>query len=327
MPTPPDPSNSLTKSEIDRLKRRNQRIARMKQGMLDLEAWLSDLIRTGIASVEGKDYAFWQDFSARMVDTQLSALGPRIRSLQLLPHSEAAWPEQMLQELAELYLLARGFRRLDELPQELQEQLLRIAGITDKRKDLLEQEGIDDQWGVLGQFEGVNIDNGYFRRTWLRGRYSRKMALLLDYNYQNRGYDREWEVGGIYRGKLIYYPAAYPQRALLKGPELEEENIRKMKGYGNTQGFLQDYAQVLSINPWLENFPCCLENMRPIYQQDQLFLVDQERYQLPTHVKPNQIWPIVALSGGHPITLFGEWTGTLFLPLSVLSKGRFVALV
>jgi len=326
MPSSLNPSDKLTKSEADKLKRRSQRIALMKQGMQDLELWLCDLIRAGIASVEAKDYAFWQDFSARMVDTQLSALGPRIRALQLLPHGDQDWPEQMLQELTELYLLARGFRQLDALPQNMQDQLLRIAGITDKRKDLLEHSGIEDQWGVLGQFEGVNIDNGYFRRTWLRGRHSRKMALLLDYNYQNRGYTSEWEIGRIYRGKLVYYPANYPQRALLVEPQLENEIIRKMKGHAHTEPFLNEYAAALAANPWLTNFPCCLENMRPVFQKDQLFLVDQQQYQLPLYAKSTQVWQIMALSGGSPLTIFGEWTGTLFLPLSVVIHERFVVL-
>ena len=146
MATEPPSSEKLTKSELDKQKRRAQRIALMKKGMEDLEAWLADLIREGIASTEGHNYAFWQDFSARMVDTQLTALGPRIRSLQLLPQAQNNWPAQMLEELAELFLLARGFRRLDELPQGLQEQLLRIAGIRDSKKELLQQSGLIDRW-------------------------------------------------------------------------------------------------------------------------------------------------------------------------------------
>ena len=125
---------------------------------------------------------------------------------------------------------------------------------------------------------------------------------------------------------MVYYPANYPQRALLVEPQLENEIIRKMKGHADTESFLNEYAAALAENPWLTNFPCCLENMRPVFQKDQLFLVDQQQYQLPLHAKSTQVWQIMALSGGTPLTIFGEWTGMLFLPLSVVAHERFVVL-
>ncbi len=317
---------AIEKRQADKLKRRAERIALMKRGMEDLEIWLCDIIRSGTASTEGQNYAFWQDFSARMVDTQLSALGPKIRALQLLHHSECDWPDQMLQELGGLYLLAKGFQRLEELPEVMQEQLLRIAGIRDQKKDLLLQDGIFDQWGVLGQFEGINIDDGHFRRTWLRGAKTRKLALIQEYDYRKQGYETEWKLGHIYTGNMIYYPASYSQRALLKDPEVQEPIIRQMKGYPNTDAFLEDYADAIATNPWLPDFPCCLENITPILEGEKLQLIDQEHYVIPVHVKEAMIWQILALSGGHPITIFGEWTGAEFLPLSVLVDQRFVAL-
>ncbi|MEM8908506.1 MAG: hypothetical protein AAGD05_11715 [Bacteroidota bacterium] len=323
-----DPSNlnaaERAKREADKQKRRAQRIALMQTGMQDLEAWLSDVIREGTATTEGQPYAFWQDISSRMVDTQLSALGPRIRALQLLHHAHSDWPDQLLQELAELYLLARGFHRLSLLPSPLQDQVLRLAGIRDNKKELLQQPGWFDHWGVLGQFEGINIDNGHFRRTWLRGAKSRKIGLLLDYDYQNRGYDTTWEVGRIYSGELVYYPSAYPQRALLKTNEVEPPLIRQMKGYPNATAFREDYTAALAANPWLAEFPCCLEKVRPVLQETDLWLIDEQDNQVPTHAKEQVVWQLIALSGGHPITVFGEWTGAVFLPLSALVNQRLI---
>ena len=35
-------------------------------------------------------------------------------------------------------------------------------------------------------------------------------------------------------------------------------------------------------------------------------------------------WSLLALSGGYPLTVFGEWDGEAFLPLGAWVEGRFV---
>jgi len=309
-----------------RLKNRLIRIQRMTAGVEDLEVWLLDLIRQGMATVEEQDYKFWQDLSARMVDTQLSALGPKIRTLQLLPTTLDDWPEHLLRELAELYLLVTGFKKLDQLPELLREQILRVAGITDKKSDLLAQSGIADQWGVVGSFEGVNLDNIAYRKTWLLGRQSKKYALMLDYSFNNMGYDQHWQTGHIYSGELVYYPGSYPLRALIKLPDPTGESIESLKGATSINHFLEDYAKALVENPWLSDFPVCLEKAIPVQTKDGLILVDSEKKYIPALTRPEETWRLLALSGGHPLTVFGEWTGDALLPLSVVVDGRFVVL-
>lgn len=309
-----------------RLKNRLIRIQRMTAGVEDLEVWLLDLIRQGMASVEEQDYKFWQDLSARMVDTQLSALGPKIRSLQLLPTTLEDWPDQLLQELAELYLLVAGFKQLDQLPELLREQIIRVAGVTDKKSEILSQLGLQDQWGVVGSFEGVNLDNIAYRKTWLLGRQSKKYALILDYSFNSMGYDQHWQTGHIYSGELVYYPGSYPLRALIKLPDPTGEGIESLKGATTINDFLETYAQALADNPWLSDFPVCLEKVIPVRTSEGLVLVDSEKKYIPALTRPEEIWRLLALSAGHPLTIFGEWTGDALLPLSAVMDGRFVIL-
>ena len=315
---------AIEKSESDKAKRRAARLALMKQGMLDLEVWLCDIIRQGMASTEGQSYNFWNDISARMVDTQLGAIGPKIRSMQLLHANPNNWSEQMLMALAELYLMARGFGQLEQLPAPLREQLLRVAGITDNKSDLLLEKGHTDEWGVLGQFEGINIDNGSFRRTWLKGRTAQKMALILEFDYRNEGFETNWNVGEIYDGALIYYPASFPLRALLKNQQSTGNRFTKLKGYENGEELKQHYAAALSVNPWLSAFPAVIEQVIPAKKLTGFFLIDENKKALPILPREQTGWQLMALSGGYPITVFGEWDGETFLPLSIAAEGRFV---
>ena len=323
--SPPKTSDEIAKLD-KRMKNRLIRIQRMIAGVEDLEIWLLDLIRQGMASVEEQDYKFWQDLSARMVDTQLSAVGPKIRSLQLLPTTLDDWPDELLQELAGLYLLVAGFKQLDQLPKLLQEQILRVAGITDKKSDILSQPGLEDQWGVVGSFEGVNLDNIAYRKTWLLGRQSKKYALILDYSFNNMGYDQHWQTGHIYSGELVYYPGSYPLRALIKLPDPTGERIEFLKGTKTINDFLETYAKALTDNPWLSDFPICLQNVIPVRTSEGLVLVDTEKKYIPALTRPEKTWQLLAISAGHPMTIFGEWTGDALLPLSAVVDGRFIIL-
>lgn len=330
IPNPVNSSKKNTPDEIAKLKKRVQtrlvRIKRMTEGVKDLEIWLLDLIRQGMATVEEQDYTFWQSLSARMVDTQLSAIGPKIRTLQLLPTTMDDWPDHLLRELGELYLLVAGFKKLDELPEPLREQILRIAGVTDKKSAILSLPGLEDQWGVVGSFEGINLDNIAYRKTWLLGRKSKKYALILDYSFNNMGYDQHWQTGHIYDGALVYYPGSYPLRALIKLPNPTGESIESLKGVRTITDFLKIYAEALADNPWLSDFPISLDQVIPVQTSNGLVLVDSEKKYISALTRPEENWRLLALSAGHPMTIFGEWTGDSFLPLSVIVDGRFVDL-
>ena len=328
-PAVPSSSSSSDTTDIDpkkekRLKNRQARLELMSAGAADLEIWLLDLIRQGLASVEEQDYAFWQDLSARMVDTQLSAIGPRIRSLQLLPATTTNWPDVMLREIGELYLITGGFNKLEALPASLQEQLIRVGGIKDRKADILVQKGMRDEWAIIGSFEAVNIDNVAYRRTWLLGRQSKQYALLLDFSFNDMGYEHHWKTGHIYEGELVYYPGSYPLRALLKETDPTGENITTLKGESGLEAFLKIYAEALSANPWLTIFPCCIQNVIPVKATDKLFLVDVEEKVIPLLINETTSWTIFALSGGHPFSIFGEWTGEGLMPLGIIIDGRFI---
>lgn len=326
----PKPKKTNTPDELAKAEKRKQnqqeRINRMIKGAEDLEIWLMDLIREGMAQVETQDYRFWQDVSARMVDLQLGSIGPRLRELQFLPTTKKDWASHMLKELASIYLVVSGFKNWEKLPEPLQTQLIRTAGVKDQKKDVLAQAGIKDLWGVIGSFEGVNIDNIAFRRTWLLGRNSKKYALLLEYSFGGRGYDVQWKTGHIYETELMYYPAAYPLRAVTTTPDPTGENIRLLKGNQNINDFFKTYAEAIAQHPWLMDFPCCLEKVTPVKTDDEFLVVDENRNAVPLLVRPDMEWTILALSGGHPISVFGEWTGEGLVPLSAVVEERFVEL-
>lgn len=317
-------AEALRKKEL-RKSNRDARVTLMASGVEDLELWLHDLIRQGLANTEGFSYNYWQTIAARMVDSKLGGIGRRIRKFPLLHNSSTEWPEQMLAEIAQLYLIVKGFENLEDLPAILQTELLTVSGLNIKRENIQHLKGLTDDWLVMGVIEGLD-ENLNFRHTWMYGSKSQALALILEYSFGNTGYPVTWQVGQAFNGTLIYYPSAYKLRAMVKAQHGQVAMFEEPVGYHSLNRFFEIYAKALVQNPWIYDFPCYLEAVTPVMEDGKLFLIDAEKNYLEALTKDNIAWKLIALSGGHPISVFGEWSGEYMLPLSVLLEGNIVAL-
>lgn len=301
---------------------REKRLYQMATGLSELENWLLDLFRQGLATLDGQAISFWNDLSARMVDARLGTLARRIRRLPLLINQED-WHEKMLAELGDIYLLVKAFQHLEQLPEPLQDDLLSLAGVNLKKEDLLTLTGRSDTWLVAGQTEEAEEGSLTARRSWLVGEKSERPALILDFSWGGQGYDANWKPGSVISAELVFYPSAYPQRALVKNFRLLEDKFELRNGFETLEAFASAYAEAISLNPWLSRFPAFLENLTPVFVKGSFALVDGQRKLLPILADEDLGWKMLALSGGRPMHIFGTWDGTAFSPLSAIVEGRF----
>ncbi len=89
---------------------------------------------------------------------------------------------------------------------------------------------------------------------------------------------------------------------------------------------LEACAEALGANPWLEALPVVLEGVLPIRQGENWLVVDANQAVLPLSRRFASGWALLALSGGHPLTLFGLWDGTSLHPMAAWHEGRYVHL-
>lgn len=305
-----------------RKQNREKRLLQMAAGLAELESWLLDLFRQGLATLEGQADSYFNDLAARMVDAKLGTLARRIRQLPLLMNA-ANWHEKILAELGEIYLLLRAFQRLEQQPEPLQDDLLSLAGVNFKKEDILGLEAMADQWLVAGQTEEAEDANLLARRTWLIGEATGKVALLLDFSFGGAGFETNFKLGTVLRAAVVFYPSAHPQRAILQQFEYSEAAFSLRNGFAALAAFADAYAGALSKNPWLSRFPAFLEEVVPVFHQKQFLLVDAQRKQLPLNAPDDLGWKLVAMSCGKPIHIFGTWDGEVFTPLSVVVEGQF----
>lgn len=309
-------------------KRIAQREAKIKAGLIDLDQWLRDLMRQGLATVQTQPYRFWDKAAARMVDAQAPGLARRLREMASLPHSGGNWPSRLLAELGKLSLLVQGYQRLPELPEPVQAELRSQLGWTLKQEDLLTPAAqpspltLEDTWQVLGK-RITTEDNLNVQRVWLWGTTHQRPALLLSFGYQNQLLDTSLIPGTQVIAQLVFYPGLYPLRALVKQRQPGIENGLPTTGFASITDEIARYSQAIAANPWIEQFPLLLKDVIPVPRPHGWEIADPNGHQLSLRSGFDQ-WPLVALSGGHPIIVFGEWDGHTLLPLSLWADQRFV---
>lgn len=319
-----DPQKAAQNQE-NKLRNHQKRLKMMEAGLGDLEIWLADVIRQGLASLEQQNPDFWLGIAARMVDAKLGSIGRRIRLMPEYIQTHDNWYEHILMQLGEIYLIVKGFRNIERLPENLQQEMLNIAGVNYKKEDLLKQEGLQDNWLIMAQVSGVE-EKLNFRRTWFIGEQTKRWAMLLEFTWGNERFQHQWKVGQLIEGSLVYYPSSYPLRALFKNYAYLPRDLETFPAYTHNTAFLTAYAKAIAANPWLQEFPASIKEVVPVMKANRMYLVDRDKKMLPLVKTSSAIWKLLAISSGHPIRVFGEWNGLYLTPISAFYEGRFCVL-
>ena len=309
-------------------KTRFERLERARNGFDDLEAWLSDTVRRGLATVVSEDSAAFENLATRAADASMTGLSRNLRLLSKIPANAPDWSTQVTDALAQVYLAVRAFRKRDALPEALLHDLQNFIGISIKKEEVLASgERVHDTWAVLGALTEPLEDKLSVRRTWMLGAQSGHMALLLDFAFGGGGFTPGFVPGSIHQGTLVFYPSAYPQRALVQEDfQMIAKKVEKIPGFPEVDSFLKNYADALAIQPWLPHFAGALSDVQVHPEKNgRFFASDISGKIFPLTVAENTGWSLVALCGGSSIHLFGEWNGREFRPLSAAGNGRVVA--
>lgn len=319
---------ALAAKEAQKQATLDTRITQMTEAIVELETWLSDIVRQGIANVAtDPTYTGWNDIAASMSNSKADGIANLIRELPIIANTPVEWTDKFLARLGELYLLVQGYKKFDHLPPSIQHEILNISGLTLKKADLLQTAPeTTDHWQVLGIIETDNpfVGNLRTRRVWLYGTHTRQIALLLDSSFAGAPYTEFFLVGSTIHATLAYYPAHLPLRAALKQQFTDTPLSYTTPQYQHPSftTFLQHYAQQIAHSPWLRAYPMLIANTLPITQNNQYHLLDQHQHIIPLQTNPTTAWKLIAISGGHPISVFGEWTGSLLIPLSIVQNGQ-----
>lgn len=312
---PPDPEQQA--------KRQAARARRIEQGIEELDLWLRDLIRHGLAWVQTQPMDFWNNMAARLVDAQAPGLARNLRDMALIPATGEGWHERLLYRLARLHLLLRAWERRDQLSEEQLEDVRLAIGFPFPKEGVLAREGIQDHWVVLSQNIEEQPDGILAQRVWLWGRQSGRPALLLSFAHRMAPvFDNALPAGLMVDGELVYYPSAAPTRALFKQQQFLPPEFDGLGGHPSLEACLQDWADALGRVPWLDRYPLLLDGVRLSWDGDRWWAVDSACASLPLANRPAALWPALSVTGGRACVLFGEYDGNMLNARSLVYGGR-----
>ncbi len=331
-----------------------RRIETMSAGIDEFERWLLDLVRQGLASARHQPYAFWDAAAARLVDAQMPGLADRVRALPGLLHSAGDsagdWADRLLAELARGYLAVSAWRRRDVLPEGVLADLRVVLGWPRRVDDVLERgERVTDRWAVAGlaREDDTRLQS---QRTWLVGERTGRVAMILDFAAAGASLAVAEVLGSVVEAEVALYPGGEPQRALFTGersvvgpagalPGLaagipadgvfgdvdRSGRVASARSSGAVAAALDRVAGWLAANPFSDRFPMALAGVVPVVDGARRLVVEPGGSALPLS-GDGDVLTLLAISGGAPVDVFGEWDGFVLTPLSVEADGALVGL-
>jgi hypothetical protein len=305
-----------------RQKRTEQRTGAVRAGLERFDLWMKDLVRTGLSSVESKPPSFWDEHAKRLVDAQAPGLASRVARLAEIPRSSPDWVARLLDELGRMKLLLHAFERSDELQPDLLADVRQIIG-WNVSQDELDQQGerAEDTWVIAGQWIDDD-DRLRAQRSWVLGRNAGRVGLILQFAPGAMPFAETIVPGTEQRGTLVFYPGSARLRAKFAVRDGAVEPLRmRPPGHDTIPPFMDAVTERLVRHPWLNAFGAALHDVTLIREQDTWWARDREGSALPLLGKDH--WKTLAVTGGHPFDLTGEWDGRRLRLLSYFCDGVF----
>jgi SWIM zinc finger len=267
----------------------------------------------------------------------------------------ADWPERVLAELALLHLLIRGWRHRAALPDPLAATVRRRVGLAVPTEDVIATgEHVADSWLVLGRVDRT-MDKLTERRVWLRGRRTGRIAMLLAFAPPGQSLGLALPVGSVVDVELVYVPEAAPLRAVPVGQELiTPAGPADLPTEGTLEAAAGSFAATLAADPWTTSVPVLLSGAVPILprragtapgaepgssaaaaaavREDGWLIADgsgPNASSVPLLLAADEDrarYTLLAVCGGRPAPLFGEYRPGGLRPITVWGEDGAVSL-
>lgn len=295
-------------------KRAAARAERVAGGLDELDQWLCDQIRGGIAGLERAGYAHFDRMAARMVDAQAPGVAGMLRSIPA-ELAGVGWPSRVLEQLGALHLLVQAHRRLDELPADLAATVRSRIGYPISKSEVLALPGVVDHWFAVGMVDTAEyrLDT---RRVWLYGAASGRWAVIMSFAPPGGLLDDTVVAGHLLHARLHFYPGSGQFRALV-GEQTTATAAPTMPPAESFADICARFAGLVASDPWAARMPAVI-NAAPVPSSGRwrMRVASGECCKIIDLVE--EPWPLLARSCGEPIEVFGEWTPRGFRPLSLL---------
>ena len=237
---------------------RNERVERLVGGLIELDRWLEDRLRVGLADPGIARFSTWDEVARRLTDARAGALANRVRRLAGKVGAHAEWHDHVLAEMGVLHLLAEAGQRVPQLPGDLADAVATACGWQVRKADVEATAPYVDDWLVAGRSD-VREDLVEVRRVWLRGLRRGDWAMVLSFAAYRQALDSSLTVGTVVTADLHRYPGsahrALVGRCTMSTPPPSSCRVAAARVAATTAGVCESVGAALAREPWLERVP------------------------------------------------------------------------
>ena len=307
---------------VAQAKRLEERLALMTAGMEEFALWLGDLVRGGTAAARRQPYSYWDTAAARLVDTQLPGLAEQVREMAGSVNARTDWAEHLLAAVGRWWTATRVWPKRENLDEHQTADLRAFLGWPIPTADVRATDAVTDRWLVLGAHR---TDDGRIQqqRTWLWGETTHETVQVLDFAAGGNPLPVARVTGAVLDATLARYPGSAPRRALFVTDPVPAGTQPTLPAGSTLDEAYAAAAGLWARNPWAARFPVVLDAVR-VAAADPAYAVDPDGASVPL-TRDVPYWPLVAISGGRPVDLFGELEGGAFRPLAAVAEDGLVA--
>ncbi|MEP3276309.1 MAG: SWIM zinc finger family protein [Stappiaceae bacterium] len=265
IPTAEDPKTQARR-QAAKIKRAQATRQSINDGLVELEGWIADQLRTGLTDLLGDLTARCRRIASRLVDAKAGTLAARIDGFpsHILELPARDRPDALISALGKLVLISRGWRNEEITSAALKRE---IVGAEPRDTLLQAQDAVHQNgyWEVLASREENRRDGLIARSTWLLclSNQDRQFALLQDFYPASLGAQGNgFSPGEQFHAEVVFYPADLPLRAQI----VERTSCSEYVGWpGSTTSdtdILEPYADALIAEPWHTTLPLHLPRGR-----------------------------------------------------------------
>jgi hypothetical protein len=306
------------------------RLQLMSNGVSDLKRWLSDTVSLGLANLAHDNKQFWENAAARFKDSKLSKVAYTVREIAEEFTVTVDNSEKIAIQFGEISLLVKAFEKIEHCDPIFKEELLNQLGRLLKKSDVIDNAQIlKGDFFVFAIKETYNLDGLQERRVWLMHIETGKTALLQDFIFfGSSSFEYNYRLGAVYEMEIYYYPATLQQRAVMFSINFKDNpyDIASF-GYPDFEVLMTNLSALIQLNPWLKHDAMILNQVIPVFDKKERFIVDNLFRKIPLKkCSDKKMMKLLALSGGEPISISGEFDFNSFDVLAYIKEGRLIKL-
>ncbi len=309
-------------------RRAASRDKKVDAGVGELRQWLADLARGGLGAAQSQSWAWWDTQARRMIDAQARGLAGHVRAMAAIAATGGQrpdWPERLTDQLGSAHLLCEAWLRRDELPAETARALrVRLGYPVSVDEVMLTGERIRDTWAVLGQRLG---EDGNLRslQQWLYGEDTGSVVTFLSFAAGAQPLAPGLPPGRRTRATVALYPGTRPARALITDRQPDSEPLGALPVADGWDSAMERVADCLTVDLWADVVPLTAGNLTVLpgaREAEPWLLRDAAGRAVTVAASPAVRWAMLAVSGGRPVDVAGEWDGFAFTPRAIAPAGQ-----